>query len=176
MAVGVYYDLQVDYETQLQNEFVKSVGNTNVVDGISCARYWSIILKFSYEKEGIMVLDNEEIAQFSMIHFPKTVEDDVDIFPTVACILNSMLRKVDHVHPVSLNYLKKINPDIKIEFLLSPTTSPSKTKKGSKKITTESTSKALPTKAEKVLKPTPKMKVHTEPPLIVAHKPDSKPN
>lgn len=37
MVVGIYYDLQLDYATQLWDEFVKSIGNTNVVDGISFA-------------------------------------------------------------------------------------------------------------------------------------------
>ena len=66
MVTGLYYDLQVDYATQLWNEFVKSVGNTNAVDSISYARYWSIILRFAYEKEGIAVLENEETAEFSL--------------------------------------------------------------------------------------------------------------
>lgn len=39
MVAGIYYDLQVDYATQIWNDFVKSIGNTNIVDGISCARY-----------------------------------------------------------------------------------------------------------------------------------------
>lgn len=91
MVTGLYYDLQVDYATQLWNEFVKSVGNTNAVDSISYARYWSIILRFAYEKEGIAVLENEETAEFSLFRFPKIVEDDDEIFPNVARIHDAML-------------------------------------------------------------------------------------
>ena len=37
MVARLYYDFSVDYATQLWNEFVNSVGNTNAVDGILCA-------------------------------------------------------------------------------------------------------------------------------------------
>lgn len=39
MVVGLYYDIQVDYSTHTWKEFQKSVENTNVVQGTSCARY-----------------------------------------------------------------------------------------------------------------------------------------
>lgn len=55
MVAGIYYNLPVNYTTQLWEEFVKSIDNTNVVCGISCARYWSLILKYAYEKKGIVV-------------------------------------------------------------------------------------------------------------------------
>lgn len=55
MVVRIYYDLLVDYATPLWEEFVKSISNTNVVNDISCARYWSLILQYAYEKEGIDV-------------------------------------------------------------------------------------------------------------------------
>ena len=60
IVMGLYYDLSVDYATQLWKEFVKSLENTNMVKGISCARYWSLIHEKIYEKEGIQVPDNEE--------------------------------------------------------------------------------------------------------------------
>ena len=44
MVAGLYYDLQADFSTQLWKEFQKGIENTNVVHGISCARYWSLIL------------------------------------------------------------------------------------------------------------------------------------
>lgn len=39
MVMGLYYDLSVDYATQLWKEFGKSLLNKNMVKGISCARY-----------------------------------------------------------------------------------------------------------------------------------------
>lgn len=100
MVVGLYYDLQVDCATHLWNEFVKSVANTNDVDVISCSHYWSIILQFSYKKEGIEVPQEEDTASFSLFHFPEIVEDDVDVFPMVAHIPDAMLRKIDPAHPM----------------------------------------------------------------------------
>ena len=39
MVAGIYYDLQVDYSTQLWKEFQKGVEHTNAIHGISCAKY-----------------------------------------------------------------------------------------------------------------------------------------
>lgn len=64
MIAGLYYDLQVDYTTQLWEEFVKSIGNINAVNGISCARYWSMILQNAYEKEEIAIPDDEQKTEF----------------------------------------------------------------------------------------------------------------
>lgn len=155
--------------TQLWNEFVKSVANTNVVNDISCARYWSIILKFAYEKEGIAIPENEETVEFSMFLFTKTVEDDGENFPTVARIPDAMLKKVDATHPMLVKYLQSINPDIITGVLLTPYVGPLKKKKGSKKPVVESPSKPSPSKVEQVVKP--KKTKHNEPPPIVVQKP-----
>lgn len=122
MMAGLYYDLSMDYATQLQNEFVKSVVNTNAVDGISCARYQSLVLQYTYEKKCILVPDNEETTTFLVFRHPKTV--DAELFPTVARIPDAMLHKVDPSHPVLVSYLKTINLDIEIGVLLTITTSP----------------------------------------------------
>lgn len=50
MIVGLYYDLNVDYATQLWEEFGPSITHTNVENGVSCARYWSLILRDVYKK------------------------------------------------------------------------------------------------------------------------------
>ena len=39
MVAGLYYDLNVDFATHMWKEFVKTLENTNMVKGISCARY-----------------------------------------------------------------------------------------------------------------------------------------
>ena len=64
MVAGLDYDLHVDYSTQLWKEFLKSIENTNAIHGISCARYWSLILLYFYEKESILVPNDEEKAVF----------------------------------------------------------------------------------------------------------------
>ena len=46
------------YATQLWQEFDNNIAHTSVANGVSHARYWSLILKYVYEKEGIMVADN----------------------------------------------------------------------------------------------------------------------
>lgn len=89
---GIYYDLLVNYATQLWEEFVKNIGNTNAVNGISYARYWSLILQYAYEKEGIVVSNDEQTTEFSLYHFPKNVKDDQDLFPTVKRISDGMIR------------------------------------------------------------------------------------
>lgn len=100
MVMGLYYDISVDYGTQLWKEFVKSLENTNSEKGISCARYWSLILEKAYEKEGIQVPEGAEVAEFSVYQFPKVVEDDENIFTHVDLIPDAMLRKVSSTHKV----------------------------------------------------------------------------
>ena len=48
MVVGLYYDLKVDYATQIWKEFIKSLEKMNMVNGISCAHYWSLTLQYVY--------------------------------------------------------------------------------------------------------------------------------
>lgn len=74
LVASIYYDLPVDYTTQLLDEFVKSIGNTNVVHGISCARYWSLILQFANENEGILVPKGEPTTEFHYIIFPRQLK------------------------------------------------------------------------------------------------------
>lgn len=88
----------------------------------------------------------------------------MDVFPTVSRILDAMLCKINPTHPVLVQYLKIINPDIETGVLLS--NSKTKTKKGSKK-NVESPSKPSP---PKVVKKSKKHE-HSEPPPIVAKKP-----
>ncbi|CAI9261006.1 unnamed protein product [Lactuca saligna] len=67
-------------------ELLNSVENINVVNGILCARYWSLILKFSYQKEGIQVPADEVTTKFWKYNFPKVVNDNVKEFPSVGRI------------------------------------------------------------------------------------------
>ena len=105
MVAGLYYDLEADYSTQLWKEFQKGIEQTNVVLGISCARYWSLILQYFYNKEGILVPNNDEKVTFQSYHYPKEVLDDNDEFPIVARIPDAMLKKVDPSNLVLVAYL-----------------------------------------------------------------------
>lgn len=127
-----------------------------------------------YEKEGILVSDNEETAIFSVFHHPKTVADDTNVFPSVGRIPNLMLCKVDPSHLVLVSYLKTINPDIETGVLFTTTTSSFKKKKGSMKVVKEPSYIQQPDQVEKVVKAAKNKKVHTEPPPVVAHKTFSK--
>lgn len=105
-----------------------------MVQGISCAKYWSLILQYVYAKEGIEVPTDEEKAEFLKYHFPKEVKDDVEVFPNIARIPDAMLKRVDPVNPVLLEYLKSVNPDVQIGMLLSKIDEgPSKKSRKSKK-------------------------------------------
>ena len=118
MVMGLYYNISVDYGTQLWKEFVKTLENTNAEKGISCARYWSLILQNVYEKEGIPVPESGEVAEFSLYQFPKVVEDDENIFTNVARILDVMLRKVSSTHKVLVRYMKTFDPVVQTGMLL----------------------------------------------------------
>ncbi|KAL7615777.1 hypothetical protein Lser_V15G03371 [Lactuca serriola] len=91
-------------------EFLKSVENTNVVQGMPCARYWCLIIRYAYEKEGIQVPADGPNAEFLKYHFPKLAKDDLEVFPNVARRLDAMLKKIDPLHPILVAYLKKFNP------------------------------------------------------------------
>ena len=71
-----------------------------------------MILQFAYEKEGILVPEGEQTADFSLYHFIKNTEDDQDMFPNVSRIPDGMLRKVDPTNPILLAYMKTVNPSI----------------------------------------------------------------
>lgn len=81
----------MDYVTQLKEEFGTSISHTNVLNGVSCARYWSLILQDVYEKEGISFSFDVLKAKFTIYQHPKSVEDDPMIFPIVARIPDAML-------------------------------------------------------------------------------------
>ena len=97
---------------------LKSVENTNAVDGVSCARYWSLILRYAYEKEGVLVPNDEPKAEFVKYHYPKTIKDDVSIFPSVARIPDGMLKKVDPSNPMLMAYLLTISKNDENGILL----------------------------------------------------------
>lgn len=105
MIAGLHYDLNVDYVTQLWEEFSTSISHTNIMNGFSCARYWSLILRELYDKEGILVPFDVANAKFSNYRPPKVVSDDPILFPTVARIPYAMLQKVDPAPPVLVQYL-----------------------------------------------------------------------
>ena len=81
-----------------------------------------------YDKEGILVPENEETVGFALYQFPKIVKDDAEVFPSVARIPDAMLRKVDPTNHVLVNYLMTINPDIETRVLLKTREGPSKKK------------------------------------------------
>lgn len=83
----------------------------HVTNGVSCARYKSLIFQDVYEKEGIFVPSNVPKEKFTIYQHPKTVEDDSEIFLSATRILDSMLRKVDPRNHVLVDYLSTINPN-----------------------------------------------------------------
>ena len=112
MVAGLYYDLPADYSTQLWKEFQKGLELTNAANGISCARYWSLILQYFYNKEGILVPNDEEKVTFQSYHFPKDVVDDANEFPNVARIPDTMLKRVNPKNSILVAYQKTFDPSI----------------------------------------------------------------
>lgn len=99
--------------------FLKSVENTNVFQGVSGARYWSLIFRYVYEKEGIVVPTDEPKAKFLKYSYPKVIEGDAEVFPNIARIPDAMLKPVDPTNPVLMEYSKTINPNDETCVLLS---------------------------------------------------------
>lgn len=86
---------------------MNSITNTSVVALVSCAHYWSLILKYVYEKEGIIIPIDDSLAEFGIYRHLKVVTDDLDVFLMVARVPDSLLRKVNPTHPalfLSSNY------------------------------------------------------------------------
>lgn len=138
MVAGLFYDLNVDYATQVWKEFIKSLENICVVKGISCAQYWSPILQYVYEKEGIQVPADESKANFMKYHFPKSVEDYSNVFQNVARIPDGLLKKIDPSNAVSVSYLMIVNPSVETGILLQQSDEGSFNKsKKSKKVSDE---------------------------------------
>ena len=101
--------------------------------GISCARYWSLILEKLYAKEGIPVPEGADVAEFSLYQFPKVVEYDENIFTSVARILDAMLCKVSSTHKVLVRYMKTFDPNVRTGILFEVSGESSKKKKKTKK-------------------------------------------
>lgn len=59
-----------------------------------------------------MIPSEDAKADFSIYQHPKVVCDDLVLFPIVARILDSMLRKVDSSYQVLVHYLTTINLDV----------------------------------------------------------------
>ncbi|KAL7592159.1 hypothetical protein Lser_V15G33908 [Lactuca serriola] len=93
MVVGLYCNLQVDYSTHL-------------------------ILQYFYEKEGILVPNDEEKAAFHVYSCPKGATDDTEEFPVVARILDAMLKRVYPTNIVLVTYLQTINTTVGTGILL----------------------------------------------------------
>lgn len=84
----------------------------------------------------------------------------MDMFPIVAHIPDSILRKMDPSNSVLVAYLKNINTLIETGVLLPKNTFPSKKQKESKKQVTGSPSK--PEQVEKVVKVTPTKDINSD--------------
>ena len=90
----------------------------NALHGISCVRYWSLILQYFYNKEGILVPNDEEKVDFQTYNYPKDVTDNAEEFPFVARIPDAMLERVDPKNPVLVPYLKNIDTNVETGKLL----------------------------------------------------------
>lgn len=91
-----------------------------------------------------MVHVDDPMAEFGIYQHPKLVTDDVDDFPNVSRVPNSMLRKVNPIDLVLLPYLQTINPSTVTKVLLENFVGTSNRTRGSKKSTKASPSKPDP--------------------------------
>lgn len=92
-----------------------------------------------------MVPTDDAKEEFSIYQYPKTVEDDPNLFPSVTRIIDGMLRNVDPINPVLVTYLSRINPDAQIGvFLPMVIEGTSKSGKGSNKFMKVAQPKSVP--------------------------------
>lgn len=70
------------------------------MNGVSCARYPSLILSDVYEKEGILVPSEDEKMEYSTLQTPKLVADDLVLFSSVARIPDAMSRSIDPINQI----------------------------------------------------------------------------
>ena len=80
--------------------------------------YWSLNLRQVYDKDGILLPSEDAKVMFKTYRIPKIVTDDPVLLPTVARILDAMLRKLDPAHPNLVHYFTTINLDVQIQVLL----------------------------------------------------------
>lgn len=106
---GLYYGLNVDYASPLWEEFGISISHTKLATRVSSAQFWGPILKDIYNLENILIPDGIESVEFPTIAAPRVSMDDVNVFPNVVRIPNSMLKLVDPTDPLLINYLLSID-------------------------------------------------------------------
>lgn len=134
-VTGLYYDIQFDYASQIWKEYGNRFANINVVNGVSCAHYCSLILMYIYEKEGILVPIEVPKVGFNIYQHPKNIKEDSEILPTIARIPHIMLHKVDPANPVRIAYIQTMKPTIETSVLLPKgVANPSKITKGSRNV------------------------------------------
>lgn len=138
--VWIYYDLNVGYATQLLEEFSTAITHTNLANGVSYARYWSLISSKFIKKEGILVHSKDEKADFSTLATPQLLVDDPVIFPIVARITDAMLSHVDLKNPLLVKYLETFDTNVSVCVLL-PNRGSSKVVKVAKKKKKKQTAK-----------------------------------
>ena len=95
VIVGLYYGLNVDYATDIWEEFGTSISHTNLTNGVPSARFWGLILQEVYHQEDILVLSDVKTVEFPVMAAPHIFVDDHAIFPNVARILDAILKLVD---------------------------------------------------------------------------------
>ncbi|CAI9281661.1 unnamed protein product [Lactuca saligna] len=87
-----------------------------------------------YEKEGIEVPADEQSIEFLKYNFPKKIEDDAEVFPSITRIPDAMIKCVNPTSSILMTYLASINPDEDTGILFAkPDAGSSKKSRKSKK-------------------------------------------
>ncbi|KAI3709029.1 hypothetical protein L2E82_38736 [Cichorium intybus] len=83
---GLYHDINLDYGSILWSQFVESVNYKNRHSEISCARFWSIVVKRAIEQNHLHVMTDSVLAvipTLSTTQFATTRSEDFDFIGSI---------------------------------------------------------------------------------------------
>ncbi|KAI3790935.1 hypothetical protein L2E82_04384 [Cichorium intybus] len=131
---GLYHDINLDYGSILWSQFVESVNYKNRHSEISCARFWTIVVKRAIEQHHHHIMTDSVLAvipTLSTTQFATTKSEDFDFIGSIPitmldrvpngvhCIAAyrqippSGIRAVDQTHQVAFDRLENPKKNVK---------------------------------------------------------------
>ncbi|KAI3765950.1 hypothetical protein L2E82_15997 [Cichorium intybus] len=131
---GLYHDINLDYGSILWSQFVESVNYKNRHSEISCARFWTVVVKRAIEQHHLHIMTDSVLAvipTLSTTQFATTKSEDFDFIGSIPitmldrvpngvnCIAAyrqippSGIRDVDQTHQVAFDRLENPKKNVK---------------------------------------------------------------